>query len=93
MRPLCTVHPDLGPEDAQDPGGLRAAGRGGRGGAGLPGKQACLHVFPERLLGARPWGHTEKMVGRSMLHGLPHGQGLMLDTRSLPEAHSHFGKR
>ena len=37
-------------------------------------------------------GVTQKMVDRSMLHGLPHSQGLILDTCSLPKAHSHFGK-
>ena len=57
---------------------------------GLPRKQACLHMFPEHLLCAGPWGHTEKMVDRPLLHGLPHGRGLMSDTHSLPKARSHF---
>lgn len=72
--------PRPGPEDEQDPGGLRAAGCGGQSEAALPGKQACLHVFPEHLLCAGPWGHTEKTVDRPM------PRGLMADTHGLSQS-------
>lgn len=70
--------PRPGPE--QDPGGLRAAGRGGQSsGTALPGKQACLTCFLSTYCVPGP-GVTQ----RRRLTG-PCSSGLLADTVGFPK--------
>lgn len=77
------VRPDLG--QSKTPEGSERLG-GGQSGTALPGKQACLHVFPEHLLCAGPWGHTEKTVDRPMLRTAGRHTWASQSTQSLLKA-------